>query len=240
MSDRVQPEDLHFVSAVSDWAVAQQRLLASPCLQPGRRRLTLQLNATSAAQAVNPVLDGGAAGRWLVWLHQDVFLPEGWDGLLAQRLQAALQQWPDLAVAGVYGVSGAGAQARHAGHVLDRGQDLRGPAALPCQADSLDELLLVLRADGGLRLDAALGFDFYATDVVLQARQAGLPAVVLEAICEHWSNLPVNAPISSTLQERIAASAERFERKWQHALPVTTPCFDIRQPGDCRAYLKTV
>ena len=27
MSHGVQPEDLHFVSAVSDWAVAQQRLL---------------------------------------------------------------------------------------------------------------------------------------------------------------------------------------------------------------------
>src|SRR3990167_8510890 len=62
---------------------------------------------------------------WLVWVHQDVLLPEGWDTRFLQVLAQGVRQFPRAVVAGVYGVNGRGAEARRAGHVLDRGTLLR-------------------------------------------------------------------------------------------------------------------
>lgn len=221
-----------FVACVSQWDVAQRRLLASPCLQRGGWPLVLHTNAPSAAYAVNALLDSRPAARWVVWLHQDVFLPDGWDTQFAARLAEAEQRWPRLAVAGVYGVQGAGPAAVRAGHVLDRGRLLHEPAPMPHAVDSLDELLFAIRADVPLRLDPALAFDFYATDLVLQAQATGYAAAVVDACCEHWSDTPTQAPLPAPLVRRIQASADIFERKWQHRLPLTTPCFDIQRTGD--------
>lgn len=131
-----------------------------------------------------------APHRWVVWLHQDVVLPEGWDTLFSQAIAQAEQRLGRLSIVGAYGVIGAGVQARHAGHVLDRGHVLRGPAELPSLVDSLDELLVAVRSDSGLRMDPALGWDFYATDLVLQAQAAGQQAAAVDAFCEHWSDTP--------------------------------------------------
>lgn len=229
-----------FVSCVSRWEVARQRLLASPCLARGvGHPLVLHWNAGSAAAAVNAVLDSRPAARWVVWVHQDVFLPQGWDALFLQRLDEAQRQWPRLAVAGVYGVRGAGATACRAGHVLDRGRLLHEPAALPQRADSLDELLLAIRTDTDLRLDPALGFDFYGTDLALQAQAAGWDAAVVDALCEHWSDTPRQGAVPDALVQRIAASAAVFERKWSARMPISTPCFDIARPGDTQAFMDT-
>ncbi len=232
---------LSFVSCVTDLQVLQERLLASPCLQRGGHRLTLVQNAASAADGFNAALLGAAPGTWLVWVHQDIFLPQGWDAGFAMALAEAQTQFPALAVAGVYGVAGAGAQARRAGHVLDRGRLLREPAALPCLVDSLDEMLFAVRADTRLQLDATLGFDFYATDLALQAQARELQCAVVDAYCEHWSATPTPEAAQTGLAQRILASGTAFERKWQHRLPLTTSCFDIGQPGDiARAIARTM
>lgn len=233
--------NLSFVTCVSDTEVLRQRLLASPCLQAGGYPLLALHNARSAADAFNTAISAAPADSWLVWVHQDVFLPAGWEHSFAASLQQAQALFPQLAVAGVYGLSGHADQARRAGHVLDRGTLLREPAALPCRADSLDELLFAVRADSGLTLDPALGFDFYATDLVLQAQAHGLACAVVDAYCEHWSGtaqLPQH--VAAATRARIAASGEVFERKWAHKLPLTTPCFDIRASGDVARFLAQV
>jgi hypothetical protein len=236
---------LSFVACASDVAVLDKRLLASPCLRRGGRSLAVYFNADSAAHGFNAAMaaataaDAGAAS-WLVWVHQDVFLPEGWDVRFMQALAGALQQFPKLAVAGVYGVAGAGADARRAGHVLDRGTLLREPAPLPCLVDSLDELLFAVRVDSGLLLDPALGFDFYATDLVLQAQAAGWQCAVVDAFCEHWSGTPASGAIPPSVVNRIKTSAQVFERKWAPQLPLTTPCFHIERPGDVAAFIDSI
>jgi hypothetical protein len=179
---------------------------------------------------------------WLVWVHQDVFLPQGWDSRFIAAIAEAERRFPRLAVVGVYGVSGTGEQVQRAGHVLDRGTLLKEPAALPCLVDSIDELLFAVRTDSGLQLDPDLGFDFYGTDVVLQAREQGLQTAALDACCEHWSATPQEGIPPSGMLERIAANGGVFERKWAHRLPLETLCFSISQPGDvaaqCRAFAK--
>jgi hypothetical protein len=86
-------------------------------------------------------------------------------------------------------------------------------------------------------MDAAMGFDFYGTDLVLQAQQKGLQAAVVDAFCEHWSDTPGDWPLPQTLVQRISNNAHAFESKWQQSLPLSTSCFDIGQLGDVAKFL---
>lgn len=230
------------VTSVSRLDVLQQRLAQSACLQRGGLPWTAYFNSTSAAAAFNSAIDAETTQGtdWLVWVHQDVHFPPGWEGQFRQALNDACAQWPTLAVAGVYGVRGVGAQSVRAGHVLDRGQLLKEPEALPCLVDSLDELLVAVRVDSGLRMDPAMGFDFYATDLVLQAQQAGMCAAALDAFCEHWSDTPPQGVMPPGLIERVKKNAQAFEHKWADRLPVKTPCFEIHRPGDVAAFVDSI
>lgn len=231
------------VTSVNRQEVLSERLAASPCLQPGQLPWLACFNMPSAGQALACGQQAFVGRRWLIWAHQDVYLPEGWLQTFVQAVQAAERQWPNLAVAGVYGLQqqgGHGGQVVRAGHLLDRGRELREPAALPMQVDSLDELLIALRLDAGLLFDPALGYDFYGTDVVLQAQARGYCAAVVSGYCEHWSDTPQFGPVPARTVARIRASAQAFEAKWVHRLPLQTPCFDIRQPGDVERFLDTL
>lgn len=242
-ADAAAAETLLFVAGVNNIDTLARRLWSSPCLHSGRWPLVAHFNAVSAADAFNSVIDSAAyrsQARWLVWVHQDVVLPQGWDVQFQAAIAQARPLFPHLAVVGIYGVEGRGPAARRVGHVIDRGALLREPPALPSAADSLDELLFAVRMDSGLRLDAALGFDFYATDLALQARERGLQTAVVNACCEHWSSTPALPPFPGRTVERVRASAQVFEHKWQHALPVNTPCFDITRTGDVERFLALV
>jgi len=237
------PEHVQFVTAVSRVDVLSQRLLRSPCIESGRCRLVAHFNASSAAQAFNSTLDAmdAAAGSvWLVWVHQDVFLPGDWDKNFLRALQVARRQIPQLAVAGVYGIARGPAPGLRAGHVLDRGTLLREPAALPCEVDSLDELLFAVRAGTQLKLDPALGFDFYATDLVLQAQARGFAAAAVDAYCEHWSDTPNGASIPAALAQRILASGRAFEAKWSHRFPLETSWLALHAAGDVERFVDSL
>ncbi|MDT8421805.1 MAG: glycosyltransferase [Desulfuromonadales bacterium] len=227
---------LSFVTSTNDAQTLHQRLLASPCLANGGYDLAIYLEATSAAAAFNPEMQRRPAARWLVWVHQDVFLPEGWDSRFLEAIADTEKRLPDLAVVGLYGMVSSGEGGRRAGHLLDRGVVLHGEEPLPCRAESLDELLFAVRTDTGLLLDPVLGFDFYGTDLALTARQAGYDVAVVDAYCEHWSPTP-SQRLPPATYERIVASADFFEKKWEHSLPVHTPCCVIREPGDVRRML---
>ncbi len=240
---------LSFVTGVSQWDVLLRNLARSPCLQKGQLAWSAVCNANSAADAFNSAMVAAETlvredathshtdNHWLVWVHQDVYLPAGWDVHFAKSLQEAQAQWPHLAVAGVYGVSGFGADCVRSGHVLDRGNELKEPTPLPSLTDSLDELLVAVKVGSGLRMDPALGFDFYGTDLVLEAKAKGLCAAVVNAYCEHWSDTPAAWPLPESLVQRISNNAAAFERKWAHALPLSTSCFDMAKPGDVAQFL---
>jgi hypothetical protein len=233
--------ELSFVTCVSNQEVLAKRLLASPCLRDGSYRLTAHFNAQSAAQAFNATAMGlHGSNSWLVWVHQDVYLPQGWDTQFKTQLSEAQAAFPTLAVAGVYGVAGTGTHARRAGHVLDRGHELREPAALPCLVDSLDELLFAVRCGSDLTLDPTLAWDFYATDLVLQAQSSGYQAAVVDAYCEHWSDTPNNGVFPEKLAQRIAQSGSAFEAKWARRLPVQTTWLSVERAGDVRRMIESV
>jgi hypothetical protein len=232
--------ELVFVTGVSQLDLLGRYLSQSPCVKSGRRQLVAYFNSSSAAHAFNAAMDGipaDASSTWLVWVHQDVFLPDDWDHRFLDALRAAQQENPAIAVAGVYGVAGAPANARRAGHVLDRGFLLQEPAPLPCVVDSLDELLVAVRADTRLKLDPTMGFDFYATDLVLEAQARGWVAVVVDAFCEHWSDTPAVGAIPDRVADRIIRNGKAFESKWSHRFPIQTSWIALDAPGDVEQFI---
>ncbi|KFB67134.1 MAG: hypothetical protein CAPSK01_003497 [Candidatus Accumulibacter vicinus] len=226
---------LAFVVCASDAEQLQRRLLVSECLQSRRYRLAVYFDSPSAARAFNEEMDHSTGEDWLVWVHQDVFLPDGWDRQFLAALAQADSLIPRLAVVGVYGID---LQGQRAGHVLDRGRLLREPQPLPCEASSLDEVLVAVRTHSRLVLDPELRYHFYATDLVLAARQQGWAAAVVDSCCEHWSDTPTSGPVARTFADALIADARVFETKWLHHLPLATPCFNIRKPGDVARFVQ--
>lgn len=225
---------LAFVAAVNNRDVLRRRLLASECLRTARWPLRLHERCASAAQAFNAEVHGKLAGQWLVWVHQDVHLPSDWDQRFRRQLTIACERWDRLAIVGVYGVR----RGEHVGHVRWSGRVMRPAGPLPSLVESLDELIFAVRRSSGLLLDASLGFDFYGTDLVLQARELGFDAAVVDAPCEHWTIEPLDAPPSAATVQRVLASAQAFERKWAHRLPITTPCVVIERAGDTLQHVR--
>ena len=197
--------------------------------------MTVLKNCPSAAAGLNIGLER-AKHDWVVCVHQDVYLPEGWDRLLVNQLRQAERRFGPIGVAGVYGVGEVirpqsqeiPLMADRIGWVVDRGRLLQDGPELPARVATLDELLLVLPRDTPLRFDPALGFHLYGADICLQARERGLAVVAIGALCHHNSR-------SVGLPEAFFASAEVFARKWAHRLPVATPCVVIDR--DRRVYL---
>jgi glycosyltransferase involved in cell wall biosynthesis len=225
---------LSFVVCVSDDALLKANLLASPGVTgAGSPHEVFTINGAPSAAA------GFAMGRQkarhdcVVFVHQDVLLPAGWDRCLAQQLHEAERRFGPVGVAGVYGVgeviaSGDLTQplaAQRIGWVVDRGRILRDGPELPAQVATLDELVLVVRRDTPLRFDPALGFHLYGADICLQAREQGLAVVALAAPCRPNSR-------SVGLPEAFYESAAIFARKWSHRLPVATPCVVIDRLGE--------
>ncbi len=235
MTESVAPNDgfpLSFLTCVSNLEVLRANLLASPCLGPGRIHEVITFpDRASAADGLNAGFEC-ARHEWLVCVHQDVYLPDHWDQCLVGQLCEAERRFGPIGVAGVYGASAVISPpddprplvAERIGWVVDRGRELCDGPELPVQVATLDELLLVVRRDSGLRFDPSLGFHFYGADLCLQARERGLAVVVLAALCDHNSK-------TVHLPKAFFASAAVFIRNWSHRLPIATSCVLIDRFG---------
>ena len=154
---------LSFVVCVSDTAILQGNLLASPCLESQSPHEVISiLNGPSAGAGLNAALER-ARHEWVVVVHQDVYLPPGWDRRVVQQLRAAELSFGPVGIAGVYGVGdveeppGWPPQARRIGRVVDRGRVLEEGGELPARVATLDEVLLILPRGTPLRADPGSG-----------------------------------------------------------------------------------
>jgi hypothetical protein len=173
----------------------------------------------SAADGLNAGLKK-AKNEMVVCVHQDVYLPEGWVSWFWHQHDLARRSFGEIGVLGVFGASHDGSRTpKRSGHVVDRDR-LLAQGKLPASVETLDELLLAVPADTPLRFDPALGFHFYGADLCLTARQQGLAAVAIDAICFH-NSLSVDVPAA------FYQSGAVFSRKWKERLPVATACVAI-------------
>jgi hypothetical protein len=221
---RAHVRRISFAVCVSDEAILEANLLASPCLTDGSsHEVFLARDCPSAADGLNEGLRK-ARHDVIVFVHQDVQLPAGWDEHFWQQYDLAKQQFGNVGVVGVYGVAYRDGRVIRMGHVVDRGRLLREEPALPALVDTLDELLLAVPRETVLSFDPQLGFHLYGADLCLEACKRGLVSVAIDAVCAH--NSPhIGLPAAFTESARV------FAAKWKEALPVATSCVLIEPSG---------
>jgi hypothetical protein len=209
------------IAAVNDRAIFESSLAASP----DTRTVPVypMEGFTAASRAYNAGMNVSTEDM-LIFVHQDVYLPPGWMDALKITVKDLTRIDPNWAVLGVIGIDLHGRLAGRAystgiGKIV--GKNLDGPVP----AQSLDEIVLIVRRDSGVRFDLELpGFHLYGTDICMTARAAGLKCYVIEAFCIHNSR-------GIRLMPSDFWNAYRYlARKWADHCPIRTPC-TILSPG---------
>jgi glycosyltransferase involved in cell wall biosynthesis len=206
---------------VNDRDVLRCNLFRSPNIQRAPvTQILLKENWPSAGRAYNAAIDE-AVNDIIVFVHQDIFLPDGWLANLTRCLDVMTQGGIDWGVLGCFGVS-AGAP-RGVGRIYSTGwgrigRYITGPEAV----DTLDEIVLVLRKSSGLRFDDALPyFHLYGADLSLAARAMGKTSYAFPGYCVHNTNQLL------TLPSEFYACYRYLKQKWSRFLPVQTSCIRI-------------
>lgn len=193
----------------------------SPGLHEVDARIVSCRHAHDAAEALQKALPSCDA-EWVLLCHQDVYFPAGF----GQRLHALLAGIPaaerQRALIGFVGM-GVNTDTHSfepAGFVIDRLHAADHPAS--DKAVSIDELAIVIARDSIHRIDPALGWHLWATDLCLTA------------ICEHQVfprivRLPLfhNSVTDYQLPAAFFDSAALLARKHASFGPIPTLCGTI-------------
>jgi hypothetical protein len=211
--------DWTVICATNDEDVLKSCLLNSPDIREASE-IILQRGYTSAAAAYNCAIDK-AQSDLLVFVHQDVYLPQGWLASLRRALDLLTKVDPNWGVAGVYGVNKSWDDATgflyctangRLGNSFEGGREVR----------SLDELILIMRKSSNLRFDEQLpGFHLYGTDICLEARRRGMKSYAISAFCIHNTNGFRMLPL------QFWRCYLFMRKKWRSELPIATPCTEI-------------
>jgi len=217
------PEEMCIVVACNDDAFLRDNLFASQMVRDDIR-VHVERGAASAAAAYNRGLDATTAPI-VIFAHQDVYFPPGWDLLLGRTITNLERLDPDWTLVAPYGIS---ERWQHVGDVwtTSLGRRLGTPFPVPVRAQSFDELVIVMRRSAGLRFDEALpGFHLYGTDIVQAALVRGYSAYVA------WLPVVHNDKFHAVLGEDFTASYRYVWRKWRRRLPLRTPVQWVRWHG---------
>jgi hypothetical protein len=202
-------------SVVNDAATHARNLRSSPDIGTYDIPLSVFYNRASASAAYAMVMRDAYA-EFLIFVHQDVYLPRGWFDKLEKEIDRLSETDPRWAVAGLYGVKADGSRC---GHVWDSGLGCicGGPFGNPVAVASLDELLLIIRRGAMVSFDPELPrFHLYGTDIVLTAYSQGKSAYVVDVPAVH------NSEPGRRLGPDYMEAYEFMVNKWRGQLPWPT------------------
>ena len=203
----------------------RRNVLASPGLAEVQAGIVACRGAASPADALAQALPHCHAD-WVLIAHQDVYFPRGF----GHRLNALLAEVkPEdrsrtlIGFAGV-GIDREGGRTVPAGLVIDRTSRFDHPAS--DAAMSIDELAVVVSRDTLHRIDPALGWHLWATDLCLQAieQHKVFARIVRVPLFHHSSN-------DYTLSEAFHRSAAVLAAKHAGFGPIVTLCGTIDAPA---------
>jgi hypothetical protein len=205
---------IEIVTAVNNQEILNKNLGASPnILQTWYPDVHYMRGFTNISKAYNSAREK-IKSPLVMYVHQDVFLPENFQSNLQRAFERLPDNWGVLGVAGVKLIDG---KKQNLGHISDRGKGWGSPWKLPAEVDTLDELLLITRGD--LVFDENLDTDFYGADICMQARLQGRKCYAINAYCEHNSSRPVGGRTESFYK-----CEKYFREKYIDHLPIVTTC----------------
>ncbi|MBF0271300.1 MAG: methyltransferase domain-containing protein [Magnetococcales bacterium] len=217
---------ISFIVPTNDRRVLGDNFLSSAIFrQPHPHQLILLENQPSAGAALaNGVRQ--ALHDFVVYAHQDVYLPDRWDLQFTRRVFQARQSLPEARVFGVYGVNLRDGEGVHHGLVMDRHWARESGGPLPVAVESLDEMLIGFWKAGFPGVNPELGYHFYGTDLVCAYREQGGCAAVVEALCFH------NSGLGFAVDQAFHHSAQRLiHSPWRKFLPLATSCVVLTAEG---------
>jgi hypothetical protein len=206
------------ITCVNDEVVLKSCLLSSPDVRFATE-VMVQKGCRSAAEAYNTAM-AKAKTDLLIFVHQDVYLPEGWIRAVQNAIETLSKTDPNWGVLGVWG----GIRSGNPGYMYWTG--VKGTAGKPFQGflevNTLDEVVLIIRKSSGLHFDEQLaGYHFYGTDVCLEARRRGMKCYSINAFCIHNTNGYKLLPLA------FWRGFLFIRRKWKAELPITSPCVEV-------------
>ncbi len=211
------PFALTFIVPTSNPQIWGDYLLSSAIFQQEHPHQIIRLNnQNSAAEALANGLRE-AQNEIVVFVHQDVYLPEGWDRQFCQRILEVEAKYGSFGMIGVNGASRRGRQAVLSGRIVDRQNIFAHPDPLPAQVDTVDDCLFAIHKSQYPGMDSALGWYLYGADLATRYRVHQQGVYIVDALCYHNSERGVQEPPAYT------ASGHRLAALWPQLLPMVTP-----------------
>jgi len=210
---------LTFISAYNNNNVLSSNLLSSPCLKSGIYQQLLYAGKESAGLTYTDAFKE-AIHQYLVFIHQDVYLPTGWDGYLIETINSLNSKGIKWGVLGCYGINTNNARC---GYVYSNGMGLYLGEPGPIEeAKSVDELVIVINKNAGIIFDDQLpGYHFYGTDICLSATANGYKNYIIKNLCIH-NSLPVRK-----FDTHFWRASHYIRKKWHSQLPIYATCTTI-------------
>jgi len=210
----------HVYTVSNDPNILARDLKASPDIVSGSVPLTVFSDQPNASAPYASAV-GEANADYLVFAHQDVFLPAGWFDQVERELVKVQALDPAWAVVGVFGADSTG---ELWGHIWD--SSLRGiigePFEKPIRVASLDEVVIILRNGTGVTFDPNLPcFHLYGTDIVLKAYSLQRSAYIIDAPVIH------NTKPIRKLGPDYRRAYRFMTAKWEKVLPYPTVIVEL-------------
>jgi hypothetical protein len=157
-----------------------------------------------------------ASEEILIFVHQDVFLPESFfPDLRSSIAKLESENWGVLGPIGVIGE-----KARYLGNISDRGSIIGEKENLPSEVQTLDEVMLIVKkCDAHFDENIPTKHHMHGADICMRAFSLGKKNFAIDSFCYHNSSTGYFVP-----PDFYIASAYVRE-KWINYLPIiTTVC----------------
>jgi hypothetical protein len=209
------------VAAVNDRNILERNLYLSPGISANNQhQILIKQHFLSASLAYNSAIDE-AKHEILIFVHQDVYLPEAWFSDLSRWLSYLRDEKIDWGVLGCFG-SRRSAEGG-VGRVYTTGLGFHGRRiTTPEPIETVDEIVLIIRKSSELRFDPSLPhFHLYGTDICMAAKDKGMISYAIPAFCVHNTNQLLSLP------KEFYDCYRYIKRKWKKFLPIYASCMTI-------------
>lgn len=211
---------ISFICCANKPSVLRKRLLSSLEVTKDDE-IIIMFDQTSLASAY---AHGEKVARndVLVFVHQDVEMPNGWRRMLEAQMKVVERRDSKWGVLGLFGArwEWSGDELRGI-TTMGRGSDLGmewGNHPLPEPVDALDSMLVVKRR-GAPKFDPKVPtFHGAVEDLCMAVKDSGRSVWAIEAPVKHWSNPRAGKGIEAELQK----CARYLVRKWKSDVPSST------------------
>lgn len=155
----------------------------------------------------------------MIFVHQDVFLPESFFPELESSLESLSgQNWGILGPIGAK-LCPATEETLYIGDMVDRGTRLGNRESLPEAIQTLDEMMLICKKEDAIFDEEIPSANhMHGADICINSISRGKKNFAIQAFCYH------NSTMGYSLPPEFYASAEYVRNKWKDYLPIVTTC----------------